>query len=340
MRRRDWFRLSGLGGVAGLFAGGLATFGQSFSQPKVSPTRGLGPVAAPPAGPAATTSSPHAVHGLYAQAAEPPLHLGPDALAALDRPPRAGAGARQYELHVREGRVEVGQGAFVDTWTYGGTAPGPVIRATEGELLEITLVNDTGAAHSLHFHGAHDVGEDGWQPVNPGERRSYRILAGPAGLHPYHCHTPPFARHFARGMYGVMIVDPQGGRPPAHERVLSLCGWDLDGDGRNELYAWNGIAGYYHRFPLKVPAGERVRLYVTNLVEYDPVASFHLHAQTFDLYRTGTALIPHEHTDVVTLGQTERAIVEFTLPRPGRYMFHPHQIHMAERGAMGWITAL
>jgi hypothetical protein len=79
--------------------------------------------------------------------------------------------------------------------------------------------------------------------------------------------------------------------------------------------------GYYQKFPLKVPVGELVRLYLVNMVEYDPVASFHLHAQTFDLYRSGTSVTPHEHTDVVTLGQTERAIIEFRLPRRGGTCF-------------------
>jgi nitrite reductase (NO-forming) len=58
------------------------------------------------------------------------------------------------------------------------------------------------------------------------------------------------------------------------------------------------------------------------------------------VYRSGTSLEPHEHTYVITLGQTERAIIEFRLPRRGRYMFHPHQIHMLGKGAMGWIVAV
>jgi FtsP/CotA-like multicopper oxidase with cupredoxin domain len=89
-----------------------------------------------------------------------------------------------------------------------------------------------------------------------------------------------------------------------------------------------------------VPVGELVRVYLTNFVEYDPIGSFHLHGQTFDVYRSGTSLKPQDHTDVITLGQTERAILEFRLPRRGRYMFHPHQIHMAEKGAMGWFAAV
>ena len=45
-----------------------------------------------------------------------------------------------------------------------------------------------------------------------------------------------------------------------------------------------------------------------------------------------------ERTDVVTLGIAERQILEFRYPDPGRYMFHPHQAHLAERGAMGWFA--
>jgi FtsP/CotA-like multicopper oxidase with cupredoxin domain len=76
------------------------------------------------------------------------------------------------------------------------------------------------------------------------------------------------------------------------------------------------------------------------MVASDPVGGFHLHAQTFDVYRSGTRLEPDEHTDVVTLGQAERAILESRLPQRGRYMFHPHQESMAERGAMGWFAAI
>jgi FtsP/CotA-like multicopper oxidase with cupredoxin domain len=122
--------------------------------------------------------------------------------------------------------------------------------------------------------------------------------------------------------------------------VLVLSGWDLDGDGRDELVTFNGIAGAYGRHPITVPVGEPVRLYVVNMLEHEPVASFHLHAQTFDVFRSGTSLVPDEHTDLVSLTQGERVVLEFTLPVRGRYMFHPHQTHLAERGAMGWFAAV
>ena len=116
-------------------------------------------------------------------------------------------------------------------------------------------------------------------------RKSYlEFEAGPVGLHPYHCHVPPYARHVGKRMYGAsMIVDPLEARPAGHEFVLSLCGFDVDGDGRNDVYTWNGMAGYYERFPLKVPAGDWFDLSDKHgRAGSDGLVSFH--AQTFDLY--------------------------------------------------------
>lgn len=280
---------------------------------------------------------------LYGSAFSPPAYLPAGARDALHRPPPMQSGGREQriELSIIETTLEVADGRNVRVWTYGGSLPGPIIRATQGDSLRIELKNLTSQLHNLHFHGSHAVMQDGIDYVTPGSTQVYEFTAGPFGLHPYHCHVPPYSYHISRGLYGAFIVDPPGGRPPAHEFVLCLGSFDVDGGASHEeIYAWNGVAGYYERFPLKVPVGELIRLYIVNMVESAPVMSFHLHAQTFDVFRSGTSLTPHEHTDVVTLGPAERAIVEFRLPRRGRYMFHPHQSQMAERGAMGWIVAI
>jgi nitrite reductase (NO-forming) len=122
--------------------------------------------------------------------------------------------------------------------------------------------------------------------------------------------------------------------------VLALSGWDVDDDGRNEVYSWNGAAGYYQKFPIKLPVAEPVRAYVVNMTEFDPVASFHLHAETFDVYPAGMGERPAFSSDIVTFGQMDRAILEFQLSELGRYMFHPHQHTMMARGAMGWLAAI
>ena len=281
--------------------------------------------------------------GLYGHAADPPSGLSEDTVIGAAVPPpfdgRSGV-VREFELPVTQRQIEVGHEVVADAWSYAGRVPGPIIRATEGDTLRIHMANRTSHAHNVHLHGRHAPAMDGYEPIPAGSEFTYEVVAEPFGLHPYHCHTAPLDEHVSRGLYGAMIVDPVQGRPDAHEFVLVLGGWDVDGDGRNELVCWNGVAGQYHRFPIKVPVGELVRVYLLNMLEHEPIGSFHLHAQTFDVFRSGTSLEPHEHTDTVSMGQGERAVLEFTLPEPGRYMFHPHQHHLADRGAMGWFAAI
>ena len=336
-RRRDLFRIGGLSGGIGL----AGAAGLSVS--KLLGARDAPPAPLPALDIDCTSPASASTAGIgYSAKFAPPTYLTGDRDSFHIPPARTplSADVREFDLSVIETTLEIANGQNVDVWAYGGTVPGPIIRTTVGQRIKVTMTNRSEIAHSVHFHGAHDVMQDGLQRVGKGNTQVYQFEAGPAGLHPYHCHVPPYSWHLRKGMYGAMIVDPAEPRPTAHEFVLCLSGFDTDGDGRNDIYTWNGIAGYYERFPLKVPVGELVRLYIMNMLDHDPIASFHLHAQTFDLYRSGTSLTPQEHTDIVSLGPAERAILELRLPRRGRYMFHPHQSHMAERGAMGWIVAI
>ncbi|PJZ70313.1 copper oxidase [Leptospira perolatii] len=280
----------------------------------------------------------------YGSMVHPPMQLDPSFLSRMELhsslPKPVSGSLVKSDISILEMPLTVAHNTVVDAWTFNGLVPGPVLRAREGQMMEVTFRNLSVHPHSIHFHGSHDPGEDGWEPVVPGDQKVYKIQAGPAGFHPYHCHVPPLSSHMAKGLYGGFIVDPPGGRSPAYEFMLILSGWDLKEKGKNDIYCWNGIAGFYDRYPIKVPVGKKIRLYIANMTEYDPVASFHLHSQTFDVFRTGTRKVPDDHTDVVTLGQTERVVVEFTLKKRGRYMFHPHQTHMADSGAMGWIVGI
>ncbi len=281
---------------------------------------------------------------LYGHIHAPPAGLDADALDVHTFPPEpdglpAGS-VREIEVAVEERLLEVGSGAHIEAWTYNGTVPAPIIRATEGDLLRIHLINRTANPHNLHLHGSHRPEHDGWEPVPPGGETTYEIEARPAGLHPYHCHTAPLTEHISRGLYGMMIVDPPRGRPPATEVALLLSGFSNDEIGRNGIVAWNGVAGFFHNYPIKVPVGEPVRAYVVNMLEYEPLGSFHLHAETFGVYPAGMGDQPVFRDDTITLGMGQRAVIEFALPTVGRYMFHPHQHWLAERGAMGWFAAV
>jgi nitrite reductase (NO-forming) len=289
---------------------------------------------------ASTDGDASAGHGPYGHGVEPPGAFGPLALDALTIPPRRSEGRVERSLTITQRPVEVAQGRTLDAWTFDGAIPGPILRVTEGETMSLTIRNLTAHPHNLHTHGAHDPAHDGWEPIPSGATRTYEFSPRPAGLYPYHCDVMPSAQHLGRGLYGALIVDPLRPRAAAEERVLILGGFDVDGDGRSELFGWNGVAGFHARHPLKVPVNTLVRLYVLNLVPDEPVATFHLHAQTFDVFRSGTRATADEHTDVVPLTLGERAVLEMRFAQPGRYMFHPHQARMAERGAMGWITVL
>lgn len=335
--RRDLLKKAGLGGAA-LIGGSL--IGSAAADRAGAATEG--PVTYSDH-PNHMTVGSEIVDSVYGHGFVP-VNLDSGALDAHTFPPprdgREAGTVRDVGITVEERLLEVGKGIFIEAWTYNGTVPAPIIRATEGDLLRIRFVNNTGHAHSLHFHGAHRPEMDGWEPIPAGGETVYEIVAGPAGLHPYHCHTAPLAEHVARGLYGMMIVDPPAGRPPAQEVALLLSGFSNDDIGRNGIVAWNGVAGFYHQFPIKVARKEPVRAYVVNMLEYESLASFHLHAQTFEVYPGGMGDTPAFREDTIALTQGQRAIVEFTLPDYGRYMFHPHQHWLADRGAMGWFAAI
>jgi FtsP/CotA-like multicopper oxidase with cupredoxin domain len=79
-------------------------------------------------------------------------------------------------------------------------------------------------------------------------------------------------------------------------------------------------------------------VYTVNVTEFDPINSFHLHANFYRLYRTGTSLTHHEFTDNVMLCQGERAILEFTYKHEGLFLFHAHQSEFAELGWTGMFN--
>jgi manganese oxidase len=247
----------------------------------------------------------------------------------------SGQTLREYRLDAIAKTIEIAPGISFPAWTYNGRVPGPTIRATEGDRVRITFTNGNDHPHSIHFHGFHAAEMDGVTPVNPGEQFVYEFDAAPAGLHLYHCHTTPFARHIHKGLYGLFIVDPPTARPAARELVMVMNAFDTNFDAENEVYAVNTVAFHYTKHPVALKTGELTRVYLANFTEFDLINSFHIHANLFNLYRTGTRPEPDEFTDIVTMGQAERHILEFTYPRAGQFMFHAHQSEFNQLGWMG-----
>jgi len=247
-----------------------------------------------------------------------------------------GTTLHEFTIIAQDETLEISPGIFMEAWTYNGTVPGPTLRATEGDLVRINFMNKGTHPHTMHFHGIHKSEMDGvFETINPGGRFIYEFTAEPFGLFLYHCHVQPLEEHISRGLYGVYIVDPKTPRPPADEMVMVMNGYDTDFDTENNFYTVNGLPYYYMHHPIQIEKDKLVRVYLVNILEFDPLNNFHLHANLFELYRTGTNLTPDEYTDVVTLNQGERAILEFTYKYPGQYVFHAHKTEFAEKGWMG-----
>ena len=243
----------------------------------------------------------------------------------------------EYDFFAGVKTIEIMPGLTYEAWTYNGRVPGPTIRATEGDRIRINFINGTDHQHTIHFHGIHPSNMDGvFEPVPAGETFVYEFEAEPFGLHLYHCHIAPLASHISRGLYGAFIIDPREGRPPADkEFIMVMAGFDPDFDGANNIYMVNTIPFHYDKHPIKIKVGELVRLYVVNLLEFDQTNSFHLHANFFHYYPTGTSLTPNEYTDTIAFMQGQRGIMEFRYKYPGKYMFHAHKTEFAELGWTG-----
>jgi FtsP/CotA-like multicopper oxidase with cupredoxin domain len=338
LSRRSWLQATGLASLAGSLTAGRRLAGQSHH--------------------AAATTGAHQNHAMGTVGHVPTDVFNPTSYLRAwnfsDLPPddRAkfyketvrpdGSLLREYEIYAADRDIEIAPGIFFPAWTFNGQVPGPTIRATEGDRVRITFRNIGSHPHTMHFHGWHPPEMDGTLPgqeVQPGDTFVYEFDAEPFGLHHYHCHTVPLKRHIHKGLYGAFIVDPKGGRPPADELVMMMNAFDTNFDAENEVYAVNTVANAYMHEPIRVTVGRLVRVYLINITEFDLINSLHLHAMFFDVFRTGTSMTPHEHTDTLMLTQGERAILEMTFRYPGDFMFHAHQSEFAELGWMGLFHA-
>jgi manganese oxidase len=273
-----------------------------------------------------------------------PAPGGPNDLDALLVPPPAlphsPGRVREYEIRAVDREIEIAQGITFPGWTYNGTIPGPVIRATEDDLLRVKFTNAGSHPHTIHFHGIHPANMDGvFEVVGSGEEFTYEFPAKPYGMHLYHCHATPLKKHIHKGLYGAFIIDPPKPRKPAQELVMVMNGYDTDGDAENNFYTVNGRAFYYAKYPIVVRRSQTVRIYLANLTEFDLINSFHLHGDFFRYYPTGSSDL-FEYTDTVVQCQGQRGIIEIDFSNTGLFMFHAHQSEFAELGWMGYFNVV
>ena len=148
---------------------------------------------------------------------------------------RAGQRVVAARLTPRPMTVDLG-GPVVDTWTYGDSVPGPLLRARAGDLLRVTVDNALPVDTSVHWHGIalrNDMdGVPGLtqDPIRPGRSFQYEFIAPDPGTYFYHPHS---GVQLDRGLYGALLIDEKDD-PGAYdvEWTIVLDDW-LDGTGRN-----------------------------------------------------------------------------------------------------------
>ncbi|CAN7179517.1 multicopper oxidase family protein [Knoellia sp. LjRoot47] len=159
------------------------------------------------------------------------------------------------------GRIDIGGGTTVPGITLNGTSPGPVVRATQGDLVEVTLVNESvPGGTTLHWHGL-DVpnAEDGvagvtQNAVHPGQSHTYRFVAGQVGTYWYHSHQVSHEQ-VRQGLLGAIVIAPKGAATAPAADVLALS--HIYGGKRTV----NGRVGEQH---VDAAPGTRVRVRVVN----------------------------------------------------------------------------
>ena len=156
-------------------------------------------------------------------------------VATLDN----GTTVRNYTLEVSENTLvpvttDGLNGTQYPGWTFNHTIPGPTMRMTEGDIVNIKVVNPIVSkhSHSMHMHKVHQPIMDGTYgnsgDIKPGHSFTYTFVASPPGVYPYHCHVSPIVDHINHGLYGMMIIDPEVPRTPAHQRVMIMNSYDFD----------------------------------------------------------------------------------------------------------------
>jgi nitrite reductase (NO-forming) len=266
----------------------------------------------------------------------------------------------RIDLDVKEVVGQLADGTTYPYWTFDGKVPGPFFRVRVGDTVEVHLKNDPNSLmpHSVDFHAVTGPGGGAvMTSTAPGGETMFTFKALNPGLFVYHCATPMVAMHIANGMYGMILVEPEGGLPPVDREFYVMQGEiytagkfgdkgtqspDINKllDERPEYFVFNGaVGGLTTQKPLKAKVGETVRIFF-GVGGPNYTSSFHMIGEIFDrVYNLGSLTTPpmtDVQTTLVPPGGT--TIVELKLQVPGKYIMVDHAIVRMERGLGGWLV--
>jgi nitrite reductase (NO-forming) len=279
-------------------------------------------------------------------------------------------GPMSHEIHFTSMQMvaEVMPGTTMELWTFDGRIPGPMIRARVGDSLDFFLRNDPASTmpHNVDFHAVTGPGGGALHlDTLPGSESELKVKLLNPGIYIYHCAFPDVPMHIAHGMYGLIVVEPEGGLPTVdHEAYVmqselytdrggSLSAGALADAGHllySEAFAneerptfvvFNGrpgaVAGDRAIGALGDPitTGQTMRLFVGNIGP-NLVSSFHVIGEIFDtVYVEGSFDLVNRNVQSTVVPCGGAVGVEFRVEVPGTYLLVDHAIFRTHKGAAG-----
>jgi nitrite reductase (NO-forming) len=270
---------------------------------------------------------------------------------------------KEFRIPMTHETIEIAEGKTYEGWTFGGTVPGPVLRVRQGDLVRITLVNESPMGHSIDLHSARIPMNEAFRTIGPEEELTFEFEARDAGVFMVHCGTPPVLLHIMQGMYMAIIVDPEDGwgteadeefvlvqsefypadatqeETPAQRNAPAQPDFEAARDRDASYVVFNGKAFQYKDHPLTADVGDRVRFFVVNAGP-NLSSEFHVVGTVFDrVYPDGDPA--HVLSGVQTYGVPAgggavfEAVFEEGASGEGVYAFVTHAFADADKGAVG-----
>jgi nitrite reductase (NO-forming) len=262
-------------------------------------------------------------------------------------------------MEIKEQEGEMVDGTKYIYWTFGGSVPGSFIRTRVGDEIEFHLKNhpDNKLPHNIDLHAV--TGQGGGAAssiVAPGHEKVFNFKVLNPGLYVYHCATAPVGMHIANGMYGLILVEPEGGLPPVDKEFYVMQGdfytkgsygeqgiqpFDMNKALKEQpdYVVFNGKVGSIAGDnALTAKVGETVRIFMGNGGP-NLVSSFHMIGEIFDKVHIegGDAINTNVQTTLIPAGGS--AIVEFKVDVPGTFILVDHSIFRAfNKGALGMLN--
>ena len=272
---------------------------------------------------------------------------------------RRGPATVKVDLETTEVTGQLADGSTYHYWTFNGKVPGPFVRVRVGDTVEVRMKNadDSQVPHNVDFHAVTGPGGGAAATMAaPGETKGFTFKALAPGLYVYHCAAPMVAQHIANGMYGMILVEPEGGLSKVDREFYVMQGeiYTEQAHGSEgaltesidkllaeqpEYYVFNGAADALVKKPLHAKTGETVRVFF-GVGGPNKTSSFHVIGEIFDRSYPLASITSAPMTDVqtITVPPGGAAVSEFKVEVPGRFVLVDHALSRMERGLKGLLV--